>query len=156
MAAIVNRPVSRKIKTNLDSRPVYTLHSNPNSVFAWTTSHPNMKTATVVFRRYMDAIHMAHMIERHVRQTKEWPSTTMFDFNLYSGPVVSNELELIDIQAWEFENLKVYCVESYLDMITLTTLNETEQGFKITGELISLDVPCELYVEQLNTKFYTF
>lgn len=156
MAAIINRPVYPKIKTNFDKRPVYTIHSNPNSVFAWTTSHANMKTATVVFQRYMDALHMAHMIERHVRQTKEWPSTTMFDFNLYSGPDVTNELELVDIRSWDFESLKVYCVESYLDMVTLTTLNETDEGFKITGELISLSVPCEYYVDQLNTKYYTF
>jgi hypothetical protein len=155
MAAIINRPVSRSIKTNFEKRPVYTLHSNPNSVFAWTTSHENMKTATVVFRRYIDAVHMAHMIERHVRQTKDWPSTTLFDFNLYSGPDVTNELELVDIRSWDFENLKVYCVESYLDMITLSTLNETDEGFKITGELISLNVPSEFYVDQLNTKYYT-
>jgi hypothetical protein len=107
-----------------------------------------MKTATVVFRRQQDALLMAHMIERHVRQNKEWPSPSMFDFQLDNGPVRA-ELDLIDIRTWDMDSLKVFCVESYLDMVTLSNLTPTNDGFRISGELISLDVPFEFYTERL-------
>jgi hypothetical protein len=151
MSLLARPPTIRRVTTDQESKRVYTLHSNPNSVFAWRTSSESMKTATVVFRRQKDALLMAHMIERHVRQNKEWPSTTMFDFQLDSGPgTVSNELELVDIRQWDFEMLKVYCVEAYLDMITLSTVTPSKEGFSINGELISLNVPIEFYVDRLN------
>lgn len=153
MAAVtIPRPPTRVHNANRNRKPpnVFTLHSNVNSIFAWRTSNENMKTAAVVFRRQQDALLMAHMIERHVRQKKEWPSPTMFDFHLEGGPIHGGtELDLIEIRPWSFESLKVYCVESYLDMVTLSELNPTHDGFRINGELISLDMPFEFYTERL-------
>lgn len=151
--ALATRPPStrRYMTTDQGSKRVYTLHSTPNTVFAWRTSSETMKTATVVFRRQKDALLMAHMIERHVRQNKEWPSTTMFDFQLYTGHGNnSDELELIDVRQWDMDHLKVYCVEAYLDMITLSSLTPSSEGFNMNGELISLNVPFEFYVDRLN------
>jgi hypothetical protein len=151
MALAIRPPTTRRMTTDQEGKRVYTLHSSPNTVFAWRTSHENMKTATVVFRRQKDALLMAHMIERHVRQNKEWPSSTMFDFQLDSGPGAdSNDLELVDVRPWDFEKLKVYCVEAYLDMITLSTVTPSTDGFSINGELISLNVPFEFYADRLN------
>jgi hypothetical protein len=93
---------------------------------------------------------MAHMIERHVRQKKEWPSPTMFDFQLEGGPVVDEDLTLIDISTWEMDALKVYCVEAYLDMVTISQLVQTSDGFRISGELMSLEVPFGLYTDRLT------
>jgi hypothetical protein len=152
MAVAIRPPtIRRQMSTDQGSKRVYTLHSSHNNVFAWRTSNENMKTATVVFRRQQDALLMAHMIERHVRQNKEWPSTTMFDFQLYTGHGKhSAELELIDIKQWDMENLKVYCVEAYLDMITLSTLTPTRDGYNLNGELLLLNVPFEFYADRLN------
>jgi hypothetical protein len=150
MASItVTRPPTRVARTaERPNKNVFTLHSNVNSVFAWRTSNENMKTATVVFRRQQDALLMAHMIERHVRQNKEWPSPSMFDFQLDNGPVRA-ELDLIEIREWDMDSLKVFCVESYLDMVTLSRLTPSNDGFRINGELISLDVPFGFYTERL-------
>lgn len=146
----IARPPTRVPKSNQRPKKVFTLHSNANSVFAWRTSNETMKTATVVFRRHQDALLMAHMIERHVRQKKEWPSPTMFDFQLEGGPVVDEDLTLIDINSWEMESLKVFCVEAYLDMVTISQLTQTSDGFRISGELMSLDVPFGFYTERLT------
>lgn len=110
-----------------------------------------MKTATVVFRREYDALLMAHMIESHVRQRQEWPSNDMKDFKLDTGPMKSSEdLHIISVRSWDFELLKVFCVQAYLDMVTLTKLTPSDVGFRITGEMISLDVPAEVYAERLS------
>jgi hypothetical protein len=146
----IARPPTRVPRGEKKPKKVFTLHSNANSVFAWRTSNENMKIATVVFRRRQDALLMAHMIERHVRQKKEWPSPTMFDFQLDGGPPVGEDLSLIDINTWEMEALKVFCVEAYLDMVTISQLVQTSDGFRISGELVSLEVPYGLYTERLT------
>lgn len=152
MSLTVPRPPSsvRRMKIDQKSQRVYTLHSHPNNVFAWRTGNEKMKTATVVFRRHQDAVLMANMIERHVLQNKEWPGVDMFDFQLHNGPE-QNILQYISIRPWEFEALKVYCVEAYLDMITMTRLVPTSKGYNMTGELIGLDVPLKYYVKRLDT-----
>ena len=150
MSLTIVRPPPKLITTKEESQRVYTLHSSPNQIFAWRTSHQNMKTSAVVFKRHEDALLMAHMIERHVRQKKEWPSVTMFDFHLEPGPQRIGRPELVEIRPWVMESLKVYCVKAYLDMVTLNRLMPIEAGFKINGELVSLDVPIEFYAHQLD------
>ncbi len=109
-----------------------------------------MKTAAVVFKRHKDAMLMAHMIERHVRQKKEWPSVNMFDFHLDGGPMSGGSPKLVMVRPWDFDNLRIYCAEAYLDMVTLSELNPSDDGFKISGELIKLDVPMKFYAEKLD------
>ena len=142
------------IETDQDSRPVYTIHGRPNSVFALNIPHKNMKTATVVFKRQTDALLMAHMIERHVRQKKEWPSNNIDDFNLEGGPVIDGPTELVSVKKWDLDSLKFFCVLAYLDMFTMTNLNPTEKGFRMNGELISLEVPSEVYAERLDDLWF--
>lgn len=150
MSLTIVRPPPVIIKTNQESQRVYTLHSTPNHIFAWRTSNQKMKTSAVVFKRHEDALLMAHMIDRHVRQKKEWPSVTMFDFQLEPGPYRDGRPELIEIRPWDMDSLKVYCVRAYLDMVTLSKLAPIETGFKISGELVSLDVPIDFYPPHLN------
>ena len=74
----------------------------------------------------------------------------MFDFQLDGGPPVGEDLSLIDINTWEMDALKVFCVEAYLDMVTISQLVQTSDGFRISGELVSLEVPYGLYTERLT------
>lgn len=152
MSLVYTRPPpSLSLQTKQKPQRVFTLHASPNNVFAWTASNKNMKTATVVFRREYDALLMAHMIESHVRQRQEWPSNNMKDFKLDTGPMNPDEdLHIISVRSWDFELLKVFCVQAYLDMVTLTKLTPSDDGFRITGEMISLDVPVEVYAERLS------
>lgn len=150
MALTIVRPPPKLITTKEESQRVYTLHSTPNQIFAWRTGNQNMKTSAVVFKRHEDALLMAHMIERHVRQKKEWPSVTMFDFQLEPGPPHEGRPELVEIRPWIMDSLKVYCVKAYLDMVTLNRLTPVETGFRINGELVSLDIPTEFYAPHLN------
>lgn len=153
----LNVPVRRPpplIDTDQDGRPVYTIHGRPNSIFALHVPHKSMKTATVVFKRQTDALLMAHMIERHVRQKKEWPNTNIEEFNLEGGPVIEGPTELVSVKKWDLDSLKFFCVLSYLDMFTMSNLNPTEKGFRMNGELISLDVPTEVYAERLDDLWF--
>lgn len=142
------------IETDQDSRPVYTIHGRPNSVFALQIPNKYMKTATVVFKRQTDALLMAHMIERHVRQKKEWPSNNIDDFHLEGGPIVEGPTELVSVKQWNLGSLKMFCVLSYLDMFTMNTLKPTERGFRMNGELVSLEVPTEVYAERLEDLWF--
>lgn len=152
MSVVITRPPpSLSLQTKQKSQRVFTLHSGENNVFAWTAPSKNMKTATVVFRREYDALLMAHMIESHVHQRQEWPSNDMKDFKLNTGPMNAfDDLRIITVRSWDFELLKVFCVQAYLDMVTLTKLTPSDDGFRITGEMISLDVPAEVYAERLS------
>jgi hypothetical protein len=151
MALVINRPPARRnLRTAEDTRRVYTLHSTPNKIFAWRTENKSMKTAAVVFRRHEDAALMAYMIEQHVRQKKEWPPVNILDFELESGPNRLFKSELVEIRPWNIENLKVHCVTAYLDMVTLNKLIPNETGFRINGELISLNMPMEFHINHLR------
>lgn len=136
------------------NRRVYTLHSNQNDVFAWRIDNERVKTATVVFRNQYDAALMAHMIERHVKQEKIWPSVLMPDntFRLFGGAVdPMYQCNLIEVRSWNnMDALQIFCVEAFLDMIVLNNLNQSLDKFKLSGEVIKLTVPNDYYVMRLG------
>jgi len=157
MSVVLTRPPP-KVTVGAGSRKVYTLHSSPNNVFAWNMDNELMKTATVVFKRRSDAAFMAEMIEKHVLRQKEWPNVSVVDnvFSLYGSgtPTASYENDLIEIKSWEFEDLRIFCVTAYLDMISLSSIDKNDEIFRLNGELLSLTIPIEFYVDRLNSMYH--
>jgi hypothetical protein len=157
MSVVLTRPPP-KLTVGAGSRKVYTLHSSPNNVFAWNLDNELMKTATVVFKRRSDAAFMAEMIEKHVLRQREWPNVSVVDnvFSLYGSgtPTVSYENNLIEIKSWELEDLRIFCVTAYLDMISLSSIDKNDEIFRLNGELLSLTIPIEFYVDRLNSMYH--
>jgi hypothetical protein len=117
-----------------------------------------MKTATVVFKRRSDAAFMAEMIEKHVLRQKEWPNVSIVDnvFSLYGSgtPTTEYENDLIEIRSWDLDDLRIFCVTAYLDMISLSSIDRDDGVFKLNGELLSLTVPIEFYIDRLNLMYH--
>lgn len=157
MSVVLTRPPP-KPTVGTGSRKVYTLHSSPNNVFAWNLDNELMKTATVVFKRRTDATFMAEMIEKHVVRQKEWPNVSIVDnvFSLYGSgsPTETYENNIIVIKSWNLDDLRIFCVNAYLDMITLNSIDRDDNVFRLNGELFALSVPIEFYVDRLNFKYY--
>lgn len=157
MSVVLTRPPP-KLTVGAGSRKVYTLHSSPNNVFAWNLDNELMKTATVVFKRRSDAAFMAEMIEKHVIRQKEWPNVSVVDnvFSLYGSgtPTVSYENDIIEIKSWDIDDLRIFCVTAYLDMISLSSIDKNDEVFRLNGELLSLTIPIEFYVDRLNSMYH--
>jgi hypothetical protein len=157
MPVVLTRPPPI-LTVGAGSRKVYTLHSSPNNVFAWNLDNELLKTATVVFKRRSDAAFMAEMIEKHVIRQKEWPNVSIVDnvFSLYGSgtPTTTYENDLIEIKSWDLDDLRIFCVTAYLDMISLSSIDRDDGVFKLNGELLSLTVPIEFYIDRLNLMYH--
>jgi hypothetical protein len=119
-----------------------------------------MKTSTVAFARRQDAAFMARLIETYVVREKQWPNVSVVDnvFRLYGSGLIDvfdeNDLEgFIEIKSWSLDDLRVFCAQAYLDMITLKKVTKKNDSFVLNGECISLDVPEQFYAEYLNYLF---
>jgi hypothetical protein len=112
-----------------------------------------MKTATVVFKRQQDAVFMAKMIEEHVVRENEWPNVSVVNnvFSLYGNGSSKNSVdpEIIEVRSWDTEQLRIFCVTAYLDIVSLNSVEKIGDGFRLNGELMTLSVPIEFYVDRL-------
>jgi hypothetical protein len=148
MATVSKPPRFAPTRTAYGNRKLFTLHSGPNDVFAWRIDDQRVKTATVAFRRRGDATLMAYMIERHVKQENSWPNVLVVDnaFSLFGGKINPlQENSLIEVRSWTMDSLQVFCVDAYLDMIVLNEFNEAYNKYTLSGEVIKLSIPDELY-----------
>jgi len=155
MSAVVNRPRVNHKTGGGGNRRVYTLHSGTNDIFGWRLKDESVKTVTVAFKNQKDAIMMAHMFERHIIQRKEWPDTLLMEdaFRISMGPPPESPPGIIEVRSWTVDKLKRFCVNAYLDMIVLETIQRADDTYKLSGEIMSLATTDEHYVERL-TKLY--
>ena len=147
-AVIVKPPRVAPNRTGYGNRPLYTLHSHSNDVFAWRLDNQELKMATVAFRRKHDATLMAYMIERHVKQENKWPDVLMVDnsFSIFGGRIDRSEVNsLIEVRSWNMDSLQVFCIDAYLDLIVLKDIREGNSKYKLSGEILKLSIPEELY-----------
>jgi len=149
MAAVITKPPRiAPTPTNQRNRRLYTLHSNTNDVFAWRLDDQSVKMATVAFNRKNDATLMAYMIERHVKQENKWPDVLMVDnsFSIFGGHINRSETNsLIEVRSWNMDSLQVFCIDAYLDLIVLKDIREGNNKYKLSGEILKLSIPGELY-----------
>jgi hypothetical protein len=113
----------------------------------------------VAFKHRDDAELMAHVIERHVVQNKEWPDCSIVNntFKLYGGIVdTARERNLIHVHNWQIDALKVFCAETYFDVIFLNKIRQERDTFRISGEILSIEVPEHMYIERLRKLYNLF
>ena len=79
-----------------------------------------------------------------------WPDFNTMTFT--TGPTKNQALEILDIAEWSnFEELKVFCVEHFFDLIVVDKVSES---FKIKGAIYTLDIPMTAYLPQLERVLY--
>ena len=136
------------LKTRQDNKPYFTLHKQPNSIMAWPTT--TTKMAVVAFSRPSDILSIGSLIECHYKHTMNWPDFNTMTFT--TGPIKNQALEILDIAEWSnFEELKVFCVEHFFDLIVVDKVSES---FKIKGAIYTLDIPMTAYLPQLERVLY--
>ena len=150
MIVTPKRPVTRTLPTDQENQPAYTIHNVPNKIMAWRIKNEKMKTAVVAFKRPRDAQVMGHMIETHYEREKEWPDFTDPDFSLLAGNILTppQDFKILNLREWSnFDSLKVFCAEHYLDLIVV---NRVINGNRIQGNTYMFETPMEFHIDRLE------
>jgi hypothetical protein len=143
MATLIRPTPSGGTKTRQDKRPFFTLHKPSNSIMAWETK--TTKMAVVAFTRQADIHTMGSMIEYHRENTLEWPDFRNLTFT--AGPI-KKQLSILDVYEWsDFDELKVFCVKHYFDLIVVNKINDS---FNIKGAIYNLSIPEEYHIPHLE------
>jgi len=144
----LNRPPT-KIQTREKNKKYYTLHRIPNHVMAWNAK--TEKRAVVAFNREQDILTTGKIIENHYNLRREWPSfedDLIFDAGPIPKSVSDDELTMLSIVEWrKFDDLRVFCVEHYFDLIVVETMSKQ---FRLQGTIFRLDIPMEFFIPQLE------
>jgi hypothetical protein len=106
----------------------------------------------ISFKREVDAMHFAHMIECHKQNTNNWPSATLNGLtSLFvmakqlNEPYLPNELYL---KTWDLSTLRMYCASNILNLFVMQTMTMTDEStYRIKGEHVTLSIPIEMYAE---------
>ena len=139
MATLV-RPPPVALKT----KPYFTLQKHANSIMAWPTE--TMKMSVVAFSRPLDVHKIGSIIECHYQNMREWPDFRTMTF--HGGHSKYKPLEILDIYEWsDVEELKIFCVEHFFDLIIVDKVSET---FNIKGAAYTLDIPMHAHVPYLK------
>jgi hypothetical protein len=159
LATPIKPPSTATIRTNKLPKKYYTIHNYPNTVMAIKLKgYEDLKTSVVSFKTIDDAALVGAMIENHRNKTKEWPIFNFEDLqddntlrmtnmisqvNIFSGNIYVHEWD-------ELDNLKMYCVSNFLDLINLNTLIRTNDGFSMQGSVYRFHVDNDLYIQRFK------
>jgi len=111
-------------------RPLYTLHTNTNSVMAW-----NNGKSIVAFYNEKDIRRFGNLIESHYEMAKEWPDFS--NLMITANPKRPEELKYSSIFEWDtFDNLKEFCSQHFFDIITI---DKFTNDYELDGHTIEVD-----------------
>lgn len=136
MATLVKLPTLTKTPT------VYTLRHSLNSILAITP--PTKRTAAISFQTYKSAHHFGRLIESYKFSQKEWPDLSGQTIKLLDDG--RTDLRLVDIVAWDLEELKHECALRYMNLIVVDDNNKGS----LRGVYISLDMDTDIIKHHLN------
>lgn len=132
------------IKTNQENKPLFTLHTQPNHIMAWSPATTS-KMAVVSFRREEDITQLARMIEAHYDAEHEWPDFKELRFVASSRH--RGALRKLGIFEWSNQDmLRSFCAHHYFDLIVVNTITNKN----INGNIFSLSVPEKYHVPYLD------
>ncbi len=152
-------PVTTVPKTGRTAKKYYTLHNFPNTVMAVKLNgYENLNTSVVSFINNNDAIFVGKMIENHRARTRDWPVFNFEDLQEDNTFRLINYAENDQIlsgnmyvQEWnEIDDLKLYCVSHFLDLITLNRLKTGKEGFNLNGNMFKFEADQEFYTQRLK------
>jgi hypothetical protein len=130
---------------------VYTLHNSKNNPFIIRQNakdEPYFGSTMISFKREIDAIQFAYMIETHYKETNEWPSTTFegisslfLKANIKDETYIPNELYL---KTWDIPALRLYCAGNILNLFIMHSLTLKDNNiYHMKGEQVTLTIPFE-------------
>jgi hypothetical protein len=146
---------TRPLKTARGSKVAYTINKTPNRIYAIQPKDKAMKISIVSFMRPDDAQLVASMFEEYRRRTSEWPDMLNdHDESLILPTNGSYLLQDLSIIKWDVDDLKFYCSNNMLDLITLSSMKSTNKGFSVRGESYLFDAPLEFYQERFSELYH--
>jgi hypothetical protein len=152
-AAVIAAPPAkprRLSKTIPKPRNFFTIHSNPNSAFTLKLDE-NTRTSVVGFKDWDDAFFIGKMIETHVLRQKDWPDTR--EPGALSLPTAQpgDILNLVYIQKWDFEELKMTCTKNFLDLIGVEGIVKKKTGsYMFDGNVYKFQADWDFYRDRLT------
>lgn len=150
VAAPPVRP-SRPLKTGRGQKVAYTIHHTPNRVYAIRPKDRTLSVSIVSFMNSENAQLVASMFEEYRRRTMTWPDFMGdHDDSLILPSNSSYLLQELTVIKWDLDDLKFYCCNNMLDLITLSSMKQTNEGFRIRGESYKFDAPLEFYQERFT------
>jgi hypothetical protein len=162
--SIIPSPPKKIVVVNKKPREsrVYTIHNyynNPFMIRQNSKLDPYIGSTIISFKREVDAIQFAYMIESHKRDTKEWPSTTMEgmtslfvkDTFIMDSSYLPTELYL---KTWDLPALRLYCASNILNLFIMHSMTLKEGNiYNLKGEHITLSISLEDYAKILEKMF---
>lgn len=146
---------SRPLKTGRGQKVAYTIHQTPNKVYAIRPKDQTLSVSIVSFVHSENARLVAGMFEEYRRRTKSWPDFMEDHDECLILPSNSNRLlQELTVIKWDLNDLKFYCCNNMLDLITLSSMKSTDRGFSIRGESYKFDAPLEFYQERFNELYH--
>jgi len=128
----------------------FTLHTHENNAFALRLKD-DMKMSVVGFRSRDSAESLAQKLELNYRRKKEWPGSDLSEGHLYLPANVPDvPLSMIDINEWEFEDLKYICTSNMLDLISVEEIISNGDEWSFAGNTYSFSAPFDFYKERFN------
>jgi len=130
-------------------RSFYTIHSSSNTVYA--TKPPTTKISVVSFAHKSHAELIACMLEDYKLKTLEWPQLETENHMIL--PLATRELSELSIIGWTKDELDMYCVQNFLDLITVNDIKKSKSSFSLLGETYAYEVPDDTCKNILETKY---
>jgi hypothetical protein len=163
MSIIPSPPASIvSINNKPKSNRVYTIHNYNNNPFMLRQDNhkqePTIGSTIISFKREIDAIQFAYMIESHHSSTKHWPSTSLDSLtslfvraNISNEPYLPNELYL---KTWDIPTLRVYCASNILNLFVMHSMTLKENNvYSMKGEHMSFTIPLDQYANILEKMY---
>jgi len=134
-----------------DRSSLYTIHKGENYVYATKPTNDKVMISVVSFKKEEHAKLIAGMLEEYKTTTGNWPPLISEGDMWLPSPNV--KLRELDIVHWEKDELDHFCVLNILDLVTINSVNNGKDGYKIIGDTYKFDVSQEMYMNIFNNKY---
>lgn len=140
--------------TNKPSLILYTLYQNtPKTPYVVHISNKDdqYKTTLVSLLHKRDIQKIGNVLENHKKKNGVYPrntfnSDTLFSFDIdIDDNAAIKPLQELSIKRWTQEDLILYCVDNWIDLMIIEDLKENS-----SIQVIEFEIPHEYTIERLN------
>lgn len=123
-----------------------------------TRNESYIGSTIISFKREIDAMKFAQMIESHRKSTNQWPVpsldglTSLFiKSSILDEPYIPEELYL---KTWDLETLRIYCASNILNLFILHSITLKDNDvYTLKGEHLTFSIPLENYAYILEKMY---
>jgi hypothetical protein len=133
----------------------YTLHfkqSNIPYLVHLKNPEDQYKSTLVSLMHRQDSLKIGNLLEHHKKENNNYPDNcfdykTMFRLKIKSSKPIEykNDLEDIQIRSWKQEELVNYCVEHWLDLMLIESLEDNG-----TIQVVEFELSKDYLISRLN------